>query len=379
MKQENHRKKNEIIFTVNPGSTTTKCALFNLVEEKVTRIIEEKIEHPEKKIAQFPTISEQINYREKMVYEFINRYLPEDANIVACAGRGGMLTPVPSGAIKINEELVKFSLYTPVYQHASNLGAPLAYRIAQRYGVPAFIVDPVSVDEFSAVARISGHPDFPRFSFVHALNIRATVHKFAEEIGKDYNDVCCVAAHLGGGFSIAAIEHGKIVDNDNRMESAPFTPERAGGIPPIPLIEACFSGSYKKEELLRKLYGEGGVYAYLGSKNMVELEKRAHKGDDGVQKIYYAMAYQIAKEIAAMASVLDFEIDGIIITGGLAYDRFLVQELKRKIEKLGKIYLFPGSNENEALAETVGRVLAGEENYINWPIRAGKQGENGHD
>ncbi len=343
------------------------------------RIVEEQIEHPEKEIAQFSTISEQINYRETIVHKFVDKYLPGDTNIIVCAGRGGMLTPVPSGAIKINEELINFSLHRPVYQHASNLGAPLAYSIAQRYGIPAFIVDPVSVDEFSAVARISGHPDFPRFSFVHALNIRATVHKLAEEIGKDYNDICCVAAHLGGGFSIAAVEHGKIVDNDNRMESAPFTPERAGGIPPIPLIEACFSGRYKKEELLCKLYGQGGVYAYLGSKNMVELEKRAKQGDSEVQKIYYAMANQIAKEIAAMASVLDFEIDGIIITGGLAFDRFLVQELKRKIEKLGKIYLYPGSNENEALAETVARVLAGKENYINWPIKAGKQGEKSHD
>lgn len=369
----------EMIFTVNPGSTTTKCALFNLIEQKIVRIVEEQIEHPEKEIAQFSTISEQINYRETIVHKFVDKYLPGDTNIIACAGRGGMLTPVPSGAIKINEELINFSLHRPIYQHASNLGAPLAYSIAQRYGVPAFIVDPVSVDEFSSIARISGHPDFPRFSFVHALNIRATVHKFAKEIGKDFNDICSVVAHLGGGFSIAAIEHGKIVDNDNRMESAPFTPERAGGIPPIPLVEACFSGKYKKEKVLRKLYGEGGVYAYLGSKNMVELEKRAKQGDSEVQKIYYAMAYQIAKEVAAMASVLNFKIDGIIITGGLAHDQFLIQELKRKIKKLGKIYLYPGSNENEALAETVVRVLTGKEGYLTWPIRAGNKERIGND
>lgn len=369
----------EMIFTVNPGSTTTKCALFNLIEQKIVRIVEEQIEHPEKEIAQFSTISEQINYRETIVHKFVDKYLPGDTNIIVCAGRGGMLTPVPSGAIKINEELINFSLHRPVYQHASNLGAPLAYSIAQRYGVPAFIVDPVSVDEFSSIARISGHPDFPRFSFVHALNIRATIHKFAKEIGKNFNDICSVVAHLGGGFSIAAIEHGKIVDNDNRMESAPFTPERAGGIPPIPLVEACFSGKYKKEEVLRKLYGEGGVYAYLGSKNMVELEKRAKQGDSEVQKIYYAMAYQIAKEVAAMASVLNFKIDGIIITGGLAHDQFLIQELKRKIKKLGKIYLYPGSNENEALAETVVRVLTGKEGYLTWPIRAGNKERIGND
>ena len=361
--------KKTIIFTVNPGSITTKCALFELIGEKIGQIDAETIEHPEAEIKQFPAISDQIDYREKLVHHFIEKYLPRGAHIVACAGRGGMLTPVPSGAIKINEELVNFSLYTPVYEHASNLGAPLAYRIAQSYGAPAFIVDPVSVDEFSALARFSGHPTFPRFSFVHALNIRATAHKLAAKIGKDFNKISCVVAHLGGGFSIAALKNGKIIDNDNRMESAPFTPERAGGVPPLPLIEACFSGKYQKSELQRMLYGEGGVYAYLGSKNMVELEKRAAQGEKEVQLIYHAMVYQIAKEIAAMASVLNFDLDGIVITGGLAHDRFLVKELKKKINKLGKIFLYPGSNENEALAQTVARILRGTEKYLAWSVR----------
>ena len=361
--------KKTIIFTVKPGSITTKCALFELIGEKMGQIYAETIEHPEAEIKRFPAISNQIDYREQLIRHFIDKYLPQGARIVACAGRGGMLTPVPSGAIKINEELVNFSLYTPVYQHASNLGAPLAYRIAHSYGVPAFIVDPVSVDEFSTLARFSGHPSFPRFSFVHALNIRATVYKLAAKIGKDFNKVSCVVAHLGGGFSIAALKNGKIIDNDNRMESAPFTPERTGGVPPIPLIDACFSGKYQKSELLRMLYGEGGVYAYLGSKNMVELEKRAVQGDKDVQLIYRAMVYQIAKEIAAMASVLNFKIDGIVITGGLAHDRFLVPELKRKIKKLGKIFLYPGSNENEALAQTVARILSGKARYLTWPVR----------
>jgi len=357
-----------IIKDVKPFSKYISHYFFYLHENKIERIIEETIKHLDKEINQFPNISEQIDYREKHIQYFIKRNLPGNTQIIACAGRGGMLTPVPSGAIKINEELVEFSLHTPVYQHASNLGAPLAYRIAQHYGVSAYIVDPVSVDEFSPIARISGSPDFPRFSFVHALNIRATGHKFAENIGKDFNTIRCVIAHLGGGFSIAAIENGKIIDNDNRMEGAPFTPERAGGVPPIPLLEACFSGKYTRESLLLKLYGEGGVYAYLGSKNMVELEKRAKQGEQEVRMIYYAMIYQIGKEIAAMASVLNFEMDGIVITGGLAHDHFLMSGLKEKIKKLGNIYIYPGSNENEALAETVARVLTGREDYLNWPI-----------
>src|SRR6056297_3492240 len=221
-------KNDGVIFTVNPGSTSTKCALFYLHENKIERIIEETIKHPDKEINQFPNISDQIDYREKHIRYFIKRYLPGNTQIIACAGRGGMLTPVPSGAIKINEELVEFSLHTPVYQHASNLGAPLAYRIAQHYGVSAYIVDPVGVDEFPPIARISGSPDFPRFSFVHALNIRATIRRFASDIGKPFNETRCVIAHMGGGFSIAAFCGGSIVDNDNRMETAAFTPERAG-------------------------------------------------------------------------------------------------------------------------------------------------------
>jgi len=363
-----------IIFTVNPGSTSTKCALSSFLGNRIETIIEKTIEHHEKELRQFSNICDQVDYREKLVWDFITKYLPKNEDIIACAGRGGMLTPVPSGAIKVNEKLVEFSLYNPVYQHASNLGAPLAYRIARHYKVSAFIVDPVSVDEFSPIARISGCPDFPRFSFVHALNIRAMVHKFAEEVKKDFSTINCVVAHLGGGFSIAAINHGKIVDNDNRMESAPFTPERAGGVPPIPLLEACFSGKYTKEELLSKLYGEGGVYAYLGSKNMLELEKKAIQGDKKVQEIYLAMIYQIGKEIAAMASVLNFNIDGIIITGGLAKDSFLISGLKKKIQKLGDIYIYPGSNENEALAETVARVLTGKEAYQDWPVKYNQVG-----
>ena len=279
-----------------------------------------------------------------------------------------MLTPVPSGVIKVNEELVDFSLNRPVYQHASNLGAPLAYQIAQTYKVDAFIVDPVCVDELTPIARISGSPDFPRFSFVHALNIRATVRNLSERLGKKFEDMRCVVAHLGAGFSIAAFDRGKMVDNDNRMESAPFTPERAGGVPPIPLVKACFSGKYTQKELLKKLYGEGGVYAYLGTKDMREIEQRVKNGEEYTTLIYNAMIYQICKEIGAMASVLSFDMDGIIITGGLAKDENLVNEIKKKVHKIGNIYIYPGSNENEALAQSVLRVLEGVEKFMTWPV-----------
>ncbi len=365
-----------IIFTVNPGATSTKCALYQVIDKGIKEVVSETIDHPDRIITQFETVAFQLDYRERLVRQFINDFLPKNAIIVACAGRGGMLTPVPSGVIKVNKELVNFSLNRPVYQHASNLGAPLAYRVAQTYKVDAFIVDPVSVDELTPIARISGSPDFPRFSFVHALNIRATVRKLSERLGKKFEEMRCVVVHLGAGFSIAAFNRGKMVDNDNRMESASFTPERAGGVPPIPLVNACFSGKYTKKELIRKLYGEGGVYAYLGTKNMKEIEIKAKEGNESVRLIYGAMIYQICKEIGAMASVLSFKMDGIIVTGGLAKDENLVNEIKKKVHKIGNIYIYPGSNENEALAQSVLRVLQGAEKFMTWPV-SGSWGEKG--
>lgn len=362
-----------IIFTVNPGATSTKCALYKVLDKGIKEITSETIDHPDEIITQFETVASQIYYREKLVHQFISSNLPLKGKIIACAGRGGMLTPVPSGVIKINEELVDFSLNRPVYQHASNLGAPLAYRVAQTYKVDAFIVDPVSVDEFTRIARISGSPYFPRFSFVHALNIRATVRKLSERLGKKFEEMRCVIAHLGAGFSIAAFDRGKMVDNDNRMESAPFTPERAGGIPPIPLINACFSGKYSKKELMKKLYGEGGVYAYLGTKDMREIEQRVKNGDEFTTLIYDAMIYQICKEIGAMASVMSFDVDGIIITGGLAKDRILIERITKKVHKIGNIYVYPGSNENEALAQSVLRVLQGVEKFMIWPVKINRE------
>lgn len=359
----------EIIFSVNPGATTTKCSLYKITEKGVEEIVSENIEHPTEEIKSFKDIKSQVDYRYEKVKDFLARCLNKDHKIIATAGRGGMLTPVPSGVIKINEELVNFSLFTPVYQHASNLGAPLAYRVAQENDVDSFIVDPVSVDEFSDVARISGSPDFPRFSFVHALNIRATVRKLSEMLNMDFQKIKCVVAHLGAGFSIAAFVEGKIVDNDNRMESAPFTAERAGGVPPIPLMDACFSGKYTKEELKKKLYGEGGLYGYLKTKDLREVLKMIENGDKYAELIYNAMVYQIAKEIGAMGSVMDFEIDGIILTGGMAYSEKLVKDLTKKVGKIGKVYVFAGSNENEALALGVYRVLKGGEKFLTWPVK----------
>lgn len=364
--------ENELIFTVNPGATTTKCALYAVKNDVVHEYASEGIEHPDNVINGFESISQQVDYREKSVRAFIDRSAEKGDRIIACAGRGGMLTPVPSGVIEVNDELVDFSLFTPVYQHASNLGAPLAYRIAKTHSVKAYIADPVGVDEFTEIARISGSPQFPRFSFVHALNIRATARKFGEDIDMEFDSMKCVVAHLGAGFSIAALDKGRIVDNDNRMEGASFTPERAGGVPPIPLVNACFSGKYSKKEIMKMLYGEAGLYAYLNTKDVREVLSRIARGDKEAELAYSAMIYQICKEIAAMASVLKFEMHGILLTGGLAFSEKIVSDIKDRIGKIGEVYVYPGSNENRSLAESVVRVMNGLERCMQWPVNKGE-------
>lgn len=356
----------ERIVVINTGSTSTKCSIYRGEGERVVEVISECIRHPDDLVHRFPTIGDQLDHREELVRQFLEKHLP-DRQCRAMGAIGGMLPPVPSGVIEINDELAYFSHKTPVYQHASNLAAPLIHRLKKDYHCPVYAVDPVGVDEMAPIARISGAPDFPRFSFVHALNIRATTRKLAAQLGKRFEDMRVVACHLGGGYSIAPVVGGRIVDSDNRMEGAPFTPERAGGVPPIPLLEACFSGKYTKQELHKKLYGAGGLYAYLGTKDIKEVIRRINEGDTFAKFIYDAMIYQICKEIGAMASVLDFDIDGIIVTGGVANEKCLSGEIVRKCSRLGKVYLFPGENENEAIAESVWRVLRSEEQAMQWP------------
>ena len=356
------------LLVINTGSTTTKCSIYLVNDNTQLELCSsETIEHPDNLFSRFPTISDQIDYREKLVKSFFTNSLPSGAVVLAAGALGGMLPPVPSGVIELNQELSDFSLNTPVYEHASNLGAPLAFRIASSMKALPFIADPVGVDEITSVSRISGVPELPRFSYVHALNIRSTVRQFSEEISIDFNEIRCVACHLGGGYSIAPFAGGKIIDSDNRMEGAPFTPERAGGVPPIPLFEACFSGKYTKEDLYKKLYGAGGLYAYLGTKDVREVALRAEKGDTFAAFIFDAMIYQICKEIGSMASVLEFNLDGILLTGGVANSKYLTDEITRKCSNLAEVFVYPGGNENEAIASAMLRVLKNKEMPLKWP------------
>lgn len=356
-----------MILTINPGTTTTRLGLFTATGDAVSCVTQTTIEHDETRMAEFAGIADQLGFRAQEIAAFLAG-LKGDVSIAAVAGRGGMLSPVPAGVIAVNDALVEFALHTPVYHHASNLGAPLAQAIAKQHGVDAYIVDPVSVDELPDVARISGFPEIPRFSFVHALNIRACGRRMANELGKPFNTLNAVVAHMGAGISVAAIKNGRIVESANRMENAPFSPERAGGLPIMPLIALCYSGKYSEVELRKKLYGNGGIFAYLGTKDMRQVEQMIADGDTKAALIWDAMMYQIKKTIGAMAAVLDFQPDGIILTGGMAQSPKVVATLTAGCAALAPITIYAGSHESEALASGTARVLAGMETAMTWPI-----------
>lgn len=357
----------ELILTINPGTTTTRLGLFEPKGTEVIPLLERTIEHDETQMAHFSGIAEQLPYRAEAVQAFLDA-MPGGVRLAAVAGRGGMLSPVPAGAIAVNAELVDFALHRPVHHHASNLGAPLAHRIAGTAGCSAFIVDPVSVDELPAVARLSGCPDISRFSFVHALNIRACGRRLAASLSKPFEELDAVVAHMGAGISIAALKGGRIVESSNRMENSPFSPERAGGLPPMPLIDLCYSGAYGQAELKRRLYGQGGVFAYLGTKDMRRVEAMIAEGDGKARLVWEAMVYQIGKAIGAMAAVLDFRPDGIVLTGGMAHSDRIVEALTRRCAALAPVTLYAGSHESEALAAGAARALSGTEPAREWPV-----------
>lgn len=356
-----------LILTINPGTTTTRLGLFLPEGAEARPVLDETLEHDEAVMARFDSIAAQLPFRAAAVQAFLDA-IPGGVRLAAVAGRGGMLSPVPAGVIAVDETLVDFALHRPVHHHASNLGAPLAQRIAGAAGCPAFVVDPVSVDELPPVARISGCPDIPRFSFVHALNIRACGRKLAAQLGKPFEDLDTVVAHLGAGISVAALRKGRIVDSTNRMEASPFSPERAGGLPPMPLIDLCYSGRFTREELKRRLYGQGGIFAYLGTKDMRRVEAMIDGGDDKARLVWEAMVYQVAKAIGSMAAVLDFRPDAIVLTGGMVHSPRLSKALTARIGSLAPVTCFPGSQESEALAAGAARVLAGVESARRWPV-----------
>ncbi len=348
------------VLAINPGSTSTKIAVY----DDAKQVFSKTLRHNPEKIAEFGGIIEQFEFRKQLVLEALKENNVDKTTLEAVVGRGGLIKSVPGGTFLINDKMLE-DLQNPKLWgriHASNLGAFIANSIAKELNIPAFIVDPVTVDEFEDVARISGVPEIERKSLFHALNIRYTARLLAKEIGKDFFKVNMIAVHMGGGISVAAIKQGKVVDVNNALLGmGPFSPQRAGALPIGDLVEMAFSGKYTKKELLTKLSKKSGLIAYLGTDSGIEIEKWVEEGDKKARFIMKAMDYQIAKEIGACATVLEGKVDAIFLTGGLAYNPCVEEDIKRACSFIAPIYMLPGEKEMEALSQGAVRVLKNEE------------------
>jgi butyrate kinase len=343
------------ILAVNPGSTSTKLAVY----ENENLLFEQTIRHPDADIMKLSELDDQLPYRLESIMEALREQDFNPSELAAVVGRGGMLKPMDSGTYLVDDSMLNDARIGKYGNHASNLGSMISAEIAGSHHIPAFIVDPVCVDELVPEARVSGLADIERKSHVHALNIKGVSRKIAAHLGKDLEDASFVVAHLGGGISVAAVRNGQIIDVNNAENEGPFSPERAGGLPAKQLVQLCFSGKYNEKELLQRMTKQGGVYSYLRTKNLIEVESRAAEGDSEAGLILKALVHQIGKEIGAMATVLEGKMDGIILTGGIAHSDRVVGLIKKKISFLGKVFILSGEAEMEALAAGALRVMRG--------------------
>jgi len=346
------------ILVINPGSTSTKVAMFS--NEQL--LFDKKIEHNIKKLSNSNKIIDQYHFRQDIILNFLKEKGIDLSTLNAVVGRGGLLEPIASGTYRVNKKMLEDLRMGVSGEHASNLGGILAYGIAENLFIPAYIVDPVVIDEMKPVARISGMPEIPRISIFHALNQKAVSRKAALDLGKKYEKVNFIVVHLGGGISVGIHCKGKVVDVNNALNGeGPFTPERSGGIPAGGLVNLCFSGKFTKDEIIKKIKSEGGLVAYLNTNDVREVVKMIKQGDKKAKLILEAMAYQVAKEIGAAATVLKGQIDAIILTGGIAYANEFVNLIKDRISFLSLVMVYPGEEEMLALCEGALRVLRGEE------------------
>ena len=346
------------LLIINPGSTSTKIAIFD--NEKP--VLETTLRHSNEELAPYKTIAEQFEFRKNVILDTLNANGINITKLSGVVGRGGLLKPMEGGTYRVNSAMLEDLKNPPMGQHASNLGAMIANQIASQLNIPAFIVDPVVVDEMDEIARVSGMPEIARVSIFHALNQKAVARRAARDLGKPYEELNLIVAHLGGGISVGAHRNGRVVDVNNALDGeGPFSPERTGTLPVGSLIKLCYSGKYTIDELKKKIVGKGGLVAYLDTNDGREVTKMIEAGNKEAELVYQAMAYQVAKEIGACAAVLEGKVDAVCLTGGLAYDKTLIGWIKERVEFIGDIRVYPGEDEMIALAEGGLRVLRGEE------------------
>ena len=346
------------MLIINPGSTSTKIAVF----DDLNPVFVETLRHSSEELAQYNTIFEQYEFRKGVILNALKEKNIPLESLNAVVGRGGLLKPIEGGTYIVNERMLEDLKIGVQGQHASNLGGVIAYEIAKSLNIPAYIVDPVVVDEMDEIARISGMPEIQRKSIFHALNQKAVAKRYAKEKGKKYEELNLIVAHLGGGISVGAHRKGRVVDVNNALDGeGPFSPERTGSLPVGDLVKMCFSGKYTLEEMKKKITGKGGLMAYFGTNDARDVKKMMDEGNKEAELVYKAMAYQVAKEIGMCATVLKGEVDAIILTGGLAYGKEFVEWIKERVSFIAPVVVYPGEDEMLALAEGGLRVLRGEE------------------
>jgi len=346
------------ILAINPGSTSTKLSLF----KNEDNIFQETIFHSSQSLSSFKHIVDQYEFRLNIILEFLQKK-NIDLNIIdAIVGRGGLLRPLESGTFRINEKMLNHLKKGRYGEHASNLGAVLAFQIAKKTSIPAYIVDPVVVDEMDEVARISGIPELPRKSIFHALNQKAVARKAAEDLGKVYQNSNLIVVHMGGGISIGVHCQGRVIDVNNALNGeGPFSPERSGTVPVGDLVKLCFSGKYSQKSIMNMIKGKGGLVAYLNTNNVEKVFKKIENGNSKAKLILEAMSYQISKEIGQGSTVLKGNVDAIVLTGGISHSNRFVEMIKDRVSFISLVMVYPGEEEMLSLCQGVIRVLSGKE------------------
>jgi butyrate kinase len=351
-------EENSRVLAINPGSTSTKFGVFTREGAELERTIR----HGDEELARFSgrPIVARLDYRAGLIERALEEAGYKAVRFAAVAGRGGMLPPMSGGTYLVDDAMVEELRLARRGEHASNLGALLALRFARASGVNAYVVDPVSVDEWQECARLSGSPLIARTALGHALNTKAVARRFARERGRAYETLRLIVAHMGSGITVSAHREGRMIDN-NTIGEGPFGPDRSGGLPVRELVKLCFAGKYSQSQLDHQVFGDGGLLAYLGTRDMKEVERRIDAGDAEAALVFEAMVYQIGKEAGAMAAVLEGRVDAVLLTGGMAYSERVVKLLRGYMEWIAPVTVYPGEDELQALAEGVFRVLDGEE------------------
>lgn len=346
------------LLIINPGSTSTKIGVYDGEHE----VLVETLRHSAEEILSYKTIYDQKSFRKNVILDVLKNKKFDITTLDAVVGRGGMLKPMPGGTYEVDESMIEDLKAGVQGQHASNLGGILSKEIADELGIKAFIVDPVVVDELQDIARISGMPELPRKSKFHALNQKAVAKRYGKESGKGYENLNLIVVHMGGGVSVGAHNHGRVVDVNNALDGeGAFSPERAGTVPAGDLVKLCFSGKYTEKEVYSKLVGNGGLNAYANTNDMRDVLKMIDEGSEEAKELFSAFIYQVGKDIGAMATVLEGKVDQIVLTGGIAYSPVVTEAIKKRAGWIAGITIYPGEDELLALAQGAIRVLSGEE------------------